>query len=193
MEISPATALLRHRILFLSGPVSACNANVVVAGLLLLDADDHAAPIDLYVNSVGGSLADGLAVIDAMQAVRAPVHTVCIGQAGGAAAWVVAAGVRGRRAATRHAVLMLHTGSTGFSETHSAMQGAAQQYLEERMCDCLVRWTGQPSERIRKDLRNEQVFTADEGHDYGLVDRVIEPFRLHRGAVSARAGVEDRT
>lgn len=101
------SALLQHRILFLSEPVSTASANRLIGQLLLLDSDDHEASVDLYINSPGGSLTDGLAIIDAIQCLRAPVRTICIGQAASMAASILAAGTRGQRLATLNAEVMI--------------------------------------------------------------------------------------
>jgi len=100
MESHP---LLRHRILFLSTPISVATVNPLVAELLLLNAEAPGKQIDLYINSPGGSVLDGLALIDAMQCIEAPVSTICIGQAASMAAWILAAGSRGLRFASPHA------------------------------------------------------------------------------------------
>jgi len=105
---------LQHRILFLSEEVNRESANRIISGLLLLDAADKEAPIDFYINSPGGSIIDGLAIIDTMRCIHAPVGTICLGQAASMAAWILAFGAKGRRMATPHAEIMIHQASGGF-------------------------------------------------------------------------------
>lgn len=171
-------ALWRHRILFLSESVTAEVANRLIAGLLLLDADDHKTPIDLYINSPGGSVPDGLAIIDAMQCIQAPVSTICIGRAASVATWILAAGTRGRRFATPNAEVMIHQVAAGFAGPVSDMRIYTEWVLrlQERLVEMLSRWTGQPPERIAKDMEREFFMTAEEARDYGIVDAILEPY-----------------
>ena len=175
-----AAALSHHRILFLGGHLDSDRVNAVVAGLVLLDADNHEDPIDLYVNSPSGGVADGMAVIDAIQAIRAPVHTVCIGQAAGVATLVVAAGTPGKRAATRHAVFAPHMLFGQSSTQIAGVEVAVGHVLEQEAWSWLAKCTGQTVERICLDVRNEHVFTADDARAYGIVDRVVQPFEVER-------------
>jgi ATP-dependent Clp protease protease subunit len=169
--------LLAHRILFLCEEMTAATANQLVAQLLLLDADDHQAQIDLYINSPGGSVVDGMAVIDAMQCIQAPVSTICVGQAASMAAWILAAGTRGRRVATPHAEIMLHQVSAGFKGQAADIQVQAERI--RRMQDSLVRliagWTRQDADRIRRDMERDFFMSPDEARAYGLIDEVLEP------------------
>ncbi|MCS7066589.1 MAG: ATP-dependent Clp protease proteolytic subunit [Fimbriimonadales bacterium] len=171
-------ALLRHRILFLSEPITAEVANRLIAQLLLLDADDHNAPVDLYINSPGGSVLDGLAVIDAMQCIQAPVSTICMGQAASMAAWILAAGAKGRRFATPNAEVMLHQVAAGFAGQTSDIRIYTERVLriQQRLVEMLAQWTGQSPERITKDMEHEFFMTAEEARAYGIVDAILEPY-----------------
>lgn len=170
--------LLQHRILFLAEEVTAEVANRLVAELLLLDADDHDAPIDLYINSPGGSVVDGIAIIDAMQCVQAPVGTICVGQAVSIAAWVLAAGTRGRRAATPHAEIMLHQASAGFKGQAADVRRRAEriQRSQDSLVHLLAGWTGQDAERVRQDMDRDSFMSAEAARAYGLIDEVLEPY-----------------
>ena len=172
------TSLLEHRILFLSGIVETAVTNQLVSSLLLLDADDHETPIDFYINSPGGSLVDSMAIIDTMQCIQAPVRTICVGQAASAAACLLAAGVRGHRAATPNAEMMIHQVTEGIEGSAVDMQVQAQRVLrlQGNMIEMLARWTGQPKERLEKDMERDFYLTAPQAKDYGLIDQVLEPY-----------------
>lgn len=176
-------ALLRHRILFLSEPITAEVANRLIAQLLLLDADDPKTPIDLYINSPGGSIPDGLALIDAMQCIQAPVSTICVGQAASMAAWVLAAGTRGRRFATPNAEVMIHQVAASFAGQAGDIRVYTERLLriQERLVRMLARWTGQSPERISRDMEHEFFMTAEEARAYGIVDAILEPYEKNSG------------
>lgn len=172
------TSLLEHRILFLSGAVETDVTNWLVSSLLLLDADNHEAPIDFYINSPGGSLVDSMAIIDTMQCIRAPVRTICVGQAASAAAFLLAAGARGHRVATPNAEVMIHQVNADIQGSAVDMQVQAQRVLrlQDNMIDMLARWTGQPKERLEKDMDRDFYLTAPQAKEYGLIDQVLEPY-----------------
>jgi len=167
--------LLQHRIIFLGTAVTAETANSVIQQLLLLDAEDQQRPIDLYLNSPGGSTVDALAIIDAMQCVRAPVSTVCIGMAASAAAWLLAAGSRGRRYATPHAEVMIHQVQAKTEGPLMDLEIAIERLrrIESRMNGLLAGWTGQPEERIKEDTERDFFMTAEEARDYGIIDEIL--------------------
>jgi ATP-dependent Clp protease, protease subunit len=170
--------LLQHRILFLREQVSAETANQLVAQLLLLDADDHSAQIDLYINSPGGSVVDGMAIVDAIQCIQAPVSTICIGQAVSMAAWILAAGTRGRRAATPHAEITLHQAVAGFKGRAAEVRGRAEriQRSQDSLVLLLAGWTGKDAEGIRQDMERDLAMSAEAARVYGLIDEVLEPY-----------------
>jgi len=171
-------ALLQHRILFLAGEVTAESANRLVADLLLLDADDHQRSIDLYVNSPGGNVLDGMAVIDTMHCIQAPVSTVCVGQAASMGAWLVAAGERGKRFGTPNAEMMIHQIAWGMAGHTEDIRVRTEQMvrLQEKMVHLLAGWTGQSAERIRQDMNRDFFMTATAAREYGLIDEVLLPF-----------------
>lgn len=187
-------ALLQRRILFLSGEVSADTANRLIAQLLLLDADDHAAPIDLYINSPGGSVTDGVAVVDAMRCIQAPVSTICVGLAASMAAWILAAGAPGRRFVSPNAEVMIHQVATSFGGQAADIEVYAQRTLrlQSRLVEMLAEWTGQRPERIRGDMARDYFMSASEACAYGLADQVLVPFaagsELARGDEVSRQG-----
>lgn len=185
-----ASALLSHRILFLSEPITAEVANRLIAELLLLDADNHEAQIDLYINSPGGNVLDGLAIIDTMQCIQAPVSTICVGQAASMAAWILAAGTKGRRFATPNAEVMIHQVAAAFAGQTSDIRIYTQRMvrLQERLVQMLAEWTGQPIERIQKDMEHEFFMTAEEAKAYGIVDAILEPFAKPTAAADGSRG-----
>ena len=177
MEIL-TSPLLQHRILFLSEEISRETACRIIPELLLLDADNHELPIDLYINSGGGSITAGLAIIDTMQCIQAPVSTICIGMAASMAAMILAAGTPGQRHASPNAEVMIHQSSGGFQGQTSTIRIYAQrmQRQEEQLVDLLARWTGQKKARITADIQNDYFMTAIEAREYGIVDTILEPF-----------------
>jgi len=170
------SALLQHRIIFLSDEINPTVANRVIAQLLLLDADNPEEGIELYVNSPGGSVCDGLAIIDAMRCVRAPVSTVCIGKAYSMAAWILAAGHRGHRFATPSAHLMIHQIAGGVAGPTADIQVFATHVagLQDRLHRMLADWTGQPSDRIHRDVQRDFYMTAEAALSYGIIDSILE-------------------
>lgn len=180
--------MLDHRILFLSEEVSPESANVLIAGLLLLDADDHEAQIDLYLNSPGGSTSDGLAIIDVMNCIAAPVSTICVGMAASMAALILAAGAPGRRLITPNAEAMIHQSSAGISGNTSDIRLFTDRMVrhQEHIERLLAGWTGRSVKRVREDMKVDHWMTAEESVEYGLVDAIVEPMR-GGGAVDAEA------
>jgi ATP-dependent Clp protease protease subunit len=170
------SALLQHRILFLCEPVSPESAGRLVTGLFLLDAVDRERPIDLYVNSPGGSVTDGMAVIDAMRGIAAPVRTVCVGLAASMAAWILAAGEKGSRRASPNAEVMLHQANGGVAGPTADVQIHARRMLrwQERLISLMSEWTGQDVERVRQDLERDHFLTAEEAVAYGIVDEILK-------------------
>jgi len=159
-------SLLNHRILFLSEPISPEIANDIITKLLLLDADDHHSQIDLYINSPGGSVLDALAIIDTMHCIQAPVSTICIGKASSMAAWILAAGDKGKRLAAPN-------GQT--SDIQIYTKRLIQ--LQERLIDMLSKWTGQNKAKIKKDMEHEFFMDAYQAKEYGIIDNVLEIFK----------------
>jgi ATP-dependent Clp protease protease subunit len=169
--------LLNHRILFLQGTVDTQTANNLIQQLLYLNARNPAEPIDLYINSPGGSVHDGLAIIDAMLCIKAPIRTVCIGRASSMAAWILAAGAKGERYATPNAEIMLHQMASQIVEqqtSHLSSFAGHVARLQKRLIQLLSQWTCQSEKRIERDIEVELFMTAEEAREFGLVDHIME-------------------
>jgi len=167
--------LLKDHIIFIGSPIDDVIANLVIAQLLFLEAEDPERDVSLYINSPGGSVTDGLAILDTMQFIRPDVSTICLGQAMSMGAVLLAAGTRGKRFALPNARIMIHQPSGGFSGTAADIEIHAREILRmrEQLNRMLADWTGQPLERIATDSDRDFVQTADEAVEYGLLDKVI--------------------
>lgn len=168
--------LLQDRIIFIGEPVDDHLANLVVAQLLFLEKQDPDLDVEIYINSPGGVVSAGLAIYDAMQAIRPPVATFCIGMAASIAAVLLAGGAEGKRYALPSSRVMIHQVSAGFQGTARDIDVHAREILKtnEFIAHLLHRHTGQPVERIREDIQRDYFLTAEEAVSYGLVDRVWE-------------------
>lgn len=166
--------LLRDRVIFLGSEIHDELANVVVAQLLFLEADDPDKDIHLYINSPGGSITAGLAIYDTMQFVRPDVHTTCIGQAASMAAWLVAGGTQGKRTALANARIMIHQPMGGVRGQASDIDIQAQEILKlrHRMNEILASHTGREVEQIASDTERDYYMSAEEAQSYGIVDAV---------------------
>ncbi len=167
--------LLMDRIVFLGNPIDDNVANIIIAQLLFLDAEDPERDVYLYVNSPGGNVYSGLAVYDTMQHLRAPVSTFCVGMAASMAAVLVAAGEKGKRSALPNSRIMIHQPSTGAQGTASDIEIAAKEILHARgrLNAIIAQHTGQTVERIAEDVDRDRYMSPDEALEYGLIDRVI--------------------
>ena len=168
--------LLRERIVFLGTEVEDQSANLIVAQMLFLEAEDPDEDIRLYVNSPGGSVYAGLAIYDAMQYIRSDVQTICFGMAMSMGAILLAGGAKGKRLALPNAKVMIHQGHTpGFEGQATDIEIRAREILalQRRMEEILANDTGQPIERIHQDTLRDNFMSADDARDYGLVDRVV--------------------
>jgi len=168
--------LLKDRIVFIGTPISDEIANLVVAQLLFLESDDPDKEINVYINSPGGSVSAGLAIYDTMQYIKAPVVTLCLGQAASMAAVLLAAGAKGKRYALPRARVMIHQPSGGSQGQASDIEIQAREIgkMRELLNDILVKHTGQPRERVHADSDRDFFMSAIEAKEYGLVDHVIE-------------------
>jgi ATP-dependent Clp protease, protease subunit len=175
--------LLRERIVFLGREVDDEIANVIVAQLLFLAAEDPGSDISLYVNSPGGSVYAGLAIYDAMQHVRPDVKTICFGIGMSAAAMIVAGGAAGKRAALPNAKLMIHQGSAGFRGAPTDVQIAAREVAAttRQMAEIVAKHSGRQVERVLQDIDRDRFMTPEEAVEYGLVDEVLDPPRAAAG------------
>ena len=169
--------LLMDRIVFLGSAIDDNVANIIIAQLLFLDADDPERDIYLYINSPGGSVYSGLAVYDTMRHLRAPVSTFCVGMAASMAAVLVAAGEEGKRSALPNSRIMIHQPSSGAHGTAADIEIAAKEILHvrERLNEILALHTSQPVERIAEDVDRDRFMSPDEAKGYGIIDRVLEP------------------
>lgn len=170
--------LLKHRILFLGTPINESSVNALILSMLMLNAADPGAPIELYINSGGGNILDGLALYDVMQAIQAPIATYCVGCALSMAACILAAGTPGMRFATPNARIMIHEPATPLSESGQTMTSVTQTHalmrdLFRTLARILSRHTGQPLARVQADMRRTRWFSAEEALLYGFIDAII--------------------
>jgi ATP-dependent Clp protease protease subunit len=166
--------LLRERIIFLGDALEDNVANLVIAQLLFLDAEDPERDISLYINSPGGVVTSGLAIYDTMQYVRSPVSTICIGMAASMAALLLAAGAPGKRFALPHSRIMIHQGSSGFrgNTPDVIIQVKEMETLVNTNHEILSRHCGQPIEKIVADTARDYFMSPTEAKDYGIIDAV---------------------
>ena len=166
--------LLRERIIFLGDTIEDNAANLVIAQLLFLDAEDPERDISLYINSPGGVITSGLAIYDTMQYVRAPVSTICIGMAASMAAVLLAAGAPGKRFALPHSRIMIRQGSGGFrgNTPDVFIQVKEMETLVNTNHEILSHHTGQPIEKIVADTSRDYFMSPPEAKDYGIIDAV---------------------
>lgn len=166
--------LLKERIVFLGGPIDDDVANLVIAQLLFLEAEDPKKDISLYINSPGGSVTATLAMVDTMNHVKPAVSTVCVGMAASGAAILLSAGEKGKRFALPHAEVMIHQPHGGAEGQATDIEITAKQILKLRavLNKILSKNTGQPIAKVEKDVERDFFMTADEAKKYGLVDKV---------------------
>ena len=182
--------LLRDRVIFLGTEIHDDVANVIVAQLLFLEADDPDKDIHLYINSPGGSVTAGLAIYDTMQFIRSDVHTTCVGQAASMGAWLLAAGAAGKRTALANSRVMIHQPMGGARGQASDINIQAQEILKlrHRMNEILASHTGRPLEQIAADTERDYYLSAGEARDYGIVDAVASQRSPTPGGSSAPGG-----
>lgn len=171
--------LLKDRIIFLSGAINDDVANLVVAQMLFLDAEDPEKDIFLYINSPGGSITAGMAIYDTMQYLNADVHTICVGMAASMGAFILAAGKKGKRSALPNSEILIHQpliGGHGISGQATEVEIHARHLLKtrEKMNTILAERTGQSIEKIAADTDRDYYMSALEAKDYGIVDDVLE-------------------
>jgi len=168
--------LLKDRIIFLGSAISDDVANLVVAQLLFLQAEDPKAPVHLYINSPGGSVSAGLAVYDTMQFVSCEVATYCVGQAASMAAVLLAAGAKGKRNGLPNSRILIHQPMAGMEGSAEDILIHAKEFskIKERLNRILLKHTGHPLEKIERDTDRDRFMSAEEARDYGLIDQVIE-------------------
>ncbi|MEQ1857964.1 MAG: ATP-dependent Clp protease proteolytic subunit [Longimicrobiales bacterium] len=167
--------LLMDRIVFLGSGIDDNVANIIVAQLLFLDAEDPERDIFMYINSPGGSVYAGLAIYDTMQHMRAPVATFCVGMALSMGAVLLTAGAKGKRNSLPNSRIMLHQPSGGSQGTAADIEIAAREilHIRERLNGIIAKHTGQTVERIADDVDRDRFMSPVEAVDYGLIDRVL--------------------
>ncbi len=167
--------LLKDRIIFLGSVIDDVIANLVIAQMLFLEAEDPDKDISLYINSPGGLVSAGLAIYDTMQFIKPPVATTCMGQASSMAAVLLAAGGKGKRTALPHARVMIHQPMGGSQGQATDLEIYTREILtlREKVNEILSKHTGQPIERIRKDTDRNFFMSGEEAKAYGIVDDVI--------------------
>lgn len=171
--------LLKDRIIFLGGPIDDDVANLVVAQMLFLEAEDPDKDIYLYINSPGGSVSAGMAIYDTMQYIKCECSTICIGLAASMGAFLLAAGAKGKRRALSNAEVMIHQPSGGAKGQASDIRIHAEQILKirERLNRILAERTGQSLEQIELDTERDTYMDAEQAKAYGLIDEIIAPRR----------------
>ena len=167
--------LLRERVIFLVGPVDDMTANVIVAQLLFLEADNPDKDISLYINSPGGSVTAGMAIYDTMQFIKPDVSTLCIGQAASMGALLLAAGEKGKRFCLPNSRVMIHQPLGGFQGQASDIEIHAKEilFLKEKLNQILASHTGQTLKKIATDTDRDNFLSAEQSVEYGMVDHVI--------------------
>lgn len=167
--------LLKERIIFLAGPIEDQTANLIIAQLLFLESEDPKKDIQLYVNSPGGSVTAGLAILDTMNHIKPDVSTVCVGIAASAAAVILAAGQKGKRFALPNAEVMIHQPWGGAQGQATDIEITAKHILatRDRLNKILAKATGQQLAKVEKDVDRDYFMMADDAKKYGLVDEVL--------------------
>ena len=167
--------LLKERVIFLVGPVNDVTANLVVAQLLFLEAENPDKDIYFYINSPGGSVTAGMSIYDTMQFIKPDVSTLCIGQAASMGAFLLNAGAKGKRFALPNSRVMIHQPLGGFQGQASDIAIHAKEILSirDRLNRIMAEHSGQPLERIEKDTERDKFLSAAAAPDYGLIDKVL--------------------
>jgi len=166
--------LLKERIIFLGDTIEDHVANLIIAQLLFLEAEDPERDISIYINSPGGVVTSGLAIYDTMQYLRAPVSTICIGMAASMASVLLAAGAKGKRYALPNSRIMIHQGSAGFrgNTPDVLIQVREVEELNNRLHGILARHTGQSPDKIAKDTERDYFMSPEQAQSYGIIDEV---------------------
>jgi ATP-dependent Clp protease, protease subunit len=168
--------LLKERVIFMVGPVDDYMANVVVAQLLFLEAENPDKDISLYINSPGGVVTAGMAIYDTMQFIKPDISTICIGQAASMGALLLTAGAKGKRYCLPHSRVMIHQPLGGYQGQASDIEIHTREILliRDRLNQVLANHTGQPIERIAKDTDRDNFMSAEDAVKYGLIDEVLK-------------------
>ena len=167
--------LLKDRIIFLGEEVNDVSANLIVAQLLFLEAEDPSKDIQLYINSPGGSVTAGMAIYDTMQYIKCDVSTICLGMAASMGAFLLSSGAKGKRYALPNSTILIHQPSGGAQGQATEIQIVADQIAKtkKKLNEILSANTGQPLEIVEKDTDRDNYMTAEEAKAYGLIDGVV--------------------
>ena len=167
--------LLKDRIIFLGAPIDDVFANLIIAQLLFLEAEDPEKDINLYINSPGGSVTAGLGIYDTMQYVKPAINTICLGQAASMGAFLLTAGTKGKRYALPNARVMIHQPMGGFQGQATEIDIHAREILKirERLNEIMAKHTGQPLDKISQDTERDYFMSSEEAKRYGSIDEVI--------------------
>lgn len=167
--------LLKDRIIFLGEEVTDVSANIVIAQMLFLEAEDPSKDIHLYINSPGGSVSAGFAIYDTMQYIKCDVSTICLGMAASMGAFLLSSGAKGKRYALPNSTIMIHQPSGGAQGQATEIQIVADQIAKtkKKLNEILSANTGQPLEIVEKDTDRDNYMTAEEAKAYGLIDGVV--------------------
>lgn len=167
--------LLKDRIVFVTGEIDDYMANLIIAQLLFLEAEDPDKDVHLYINSPGGSVSAGLAIYDTMQYIKPDVSTICIGMAASMGAFLLSSGAKGKRIALPNSEIMIHQPSGGSQGQCTDIQIQAEQILriKQRLNKILSENTGKPIEEVERDCERDHFMDAEEAREYGLIDKVI--------------------
>lgn len=167
--------LLKERIVFLSGPIDEDSANIIIAQLLFLQSEDPKKDISLYINSPGGHVTAGLAIIDTMNHIKPHVSTVCVGMAASAAAWILSSGEKGKRFALPNAEVMIHQPLGGAQGQASDIAITAEWIIKtkKRLIDLMAKNTGQTVAKIEKDIDRDFFMMPDDAKKYGIIDKIL--------------------
>jgi len=174
--------LLKERVVFVVGPIDDYMANLIVAQLLFLESENPDKDIHVYINSPGGIITSGLSIYDTMRFIKPDVATMCIGQASSMGAFLLLAGTKGKRYSLPHSRVMIHQPSGGAQGQAADIEIQAREilFLRERLNKLIAEHTGQPLERIEKDVERDFYMSAEQALEYGIIDRILEK----RGGVS---------
>ncbi len=169
--------LLKDRIIFIGTPIDDMVANLAIAQMLFLEAEDSEKDINIYINSPGGQVTSGMAIYDTMQFIKPKVATICMGLAASMGAMLLAAGAKGKRSALPNSRIMIHQPLGGVQGQVSDIEIQTEEFLrtKKRINEILAFHTGQPMEKIEKDTDRNFFMAPDESKEYGLIDTVFEP------------------
>jgi ATP-dependent Clp protease protease subunit len=167
--------LLRENIIFLAGPIDDNMANIIIAQMLFLEAENPKKDIHLYVNSPGGSVSSTLAIIDTMNHIKNDVSTICVGMAASGGAWILSSGTKGKRMSLPNSEIMIHQPLSGSEGQVTDMEIKLKQLIrmKENLTKLMAKNTGQPIAKVEKDLDRDFWLTADEAKKYGIIDKVL--------------------